>query len=121
MNESQSLGQKGENEAALYLEKRGYRIRHRNWKSGKLELDIVAENSEYIVFVEVKTRTGEFIIQPREVVPNQKQKSIIYAAEGYIKRYSLDKESRFDIITIVSKDNTFEIEHIEGAFYPTLK
>jgi len=121
MNESQSLGQNGENEAALYLEKKGYRIRHRNWKSGKLELDIVAENSEYIVFVEVKTRTRELIILPGEIVPNKKQNLIVYAAEGYIKRYSLDKESRFDIITIVSKDNTFEIEHIEGAFYPTLR
>jgi putative endonuclease len=121
MNESQSLGQKGENEAALYLEKKGYRIRHRNWKSGKLELDIVAENSDYIVFVEVKTRTEEFIIQPGDIVNNQKQKSILFAADGYIKRYNLDVESRFDIITVVSKNNSFEIEHIEAAFYPTLR
>ena len=121
MNESQSLGQKGENEAAIYLEKKGYRIRHRNWKSGKLELDIVAENRDYVVFVEVKTRTGELIIQPRVIVPKLKQDSIIFAAEGYVKRYNLDKESRFDIITVVAKDNKFEIEHIEEAFYPTLK
>lgn len=121
MNESQSLGQKGENEAALYLEKKGYRIRHRNWKSGRLELDIIAENHDFVVFVEVKTRTGVIMIQPGEVVPYQKQKSIIYAAEGYIKRYNLDKESRFDIIRVVNRNNTFEIEHIEGAFYPTLR
>lgn len=121
MNESQSLGQKGENEAALYLEKKGYRIRHRNWKSGKLELDIVAENHDYIVFVEVKTRTGEIILQPGEMVPKLKQDSIVFAADGYVKRYNLDKQSRFDLIRVVSRDNKFEIEHIEGAFYPTLR
>jgi putative endonuclease len=119
--ESLSLGQKGENQAVLYLEKAGYEIRHTNWKSGKRELDIVAENSDFIVFVEVKTRSVNFMMPPSKAVNTDKQKSIIYAAEGYINKYSIDKESRFDIITIIAKGKAFEIDHVENAFYPTLR
>jgi putative endonuclease len=43
MNEPQNLGQKGEIHAAAFLEEKGYKIRHRNWRTGKLELDIVAK------------------------------------------------------------------------------
>jgi len=121
MSESQSLGQKGENQAALYLQKAGYRIRHRNWKSGKRELDIVAENGNFIVFVEVKTRTDDYQMHPLTAVTREKQKSLIYAADGYIQKYNIDKESRFDIITVIAKAEVFEIDHIENAFYPTLR
>jgi len=121
MSESQSLGQKGEACAVEYLLKKGYKIRHRNWISGKKELDIVAETSDYIVFVEVKTRTDDPRADPRTAVNREKQKSIIYAADWYIRKFSLDKESRFDVIIIIAKGEGFEIEHIEGAFYPTLR
>jgi putative endonuclease len=43
------------------------------------------------------------------------------AAEGYIKKFKIDKESRFDVITIIKKMEAFEIDHIPDAFYPTLK
>jgi putative endonuclease len=121
MSESQSLGEKGENEAVGFLRKAGYNIRHRNWKSGKREVDIIAENNDFIVFVEVKTRSHDFWEHPQNAVTNEKQKSIMFAAEGYIKKYDLDKESRFDVITVIAKGETYEIDHVEGAFYPTLK
>jgi putative endonuclease len=119
--ESQLLGQQGENQAVLYLKKSGYKIRHRNWKSGKRELDIIAENNDFVIFVEVKTRTDNFLMHPSTAVTASKQKSIIYAADGYIQKYNIDKESRFDIITVIAKGKTFEIDHIENAFYPTLR
>ena len=121
MSESHTLGQKGENIAAEHLKKAGYRIRHRNWKSGKRELDIVAENKDFIVFVEVKTRTDDYQMHPVSAVTPEKQRSIIYAADGYLHRYNINKDSRFDVITIISKGETSEIDHIENAFYPTLK
>jgi putative endonuclease len=121
MSESQTLGQKGENEAVLFLKEAGYKIRHRNWRSGKRELDIVAETENYIVFVEVKTRSDNYLLPPSKAVTDQKEKLMIYAAESYIKRYELDKESRFDIISVISKGDTFKIEHTENAFYPTLR
>lgn len=116
-----SLGLQGENQAVLYLQKAGYKIRHRNWKSGKRELDIVAENNDFVVFVEVKTRTDNYLMHPSTAVTDAKQKSIIYAADGYIQKYNIDKESRFDIITVITKGKAFEIDHIENAFYPTLR
>jgi putative endonuclease len=121
MSESHSLGQKGENAAAEFLEKAGYKIRHRNWKSGKRELDIVAENDDFIVFGEVKTRTDDHWMDPRNSITREKQRSMIYSADGYIQKYNINKESRFDVIIVMGKNEPFEIEHIENAFYPTLR
>ena len=71
--------------------------------------------------MEVKTRTEDFQIHPVTAINKEKQKSIVYAAEGYLQRYSLDKESRFDIITIIKKGEDYQIDHIVDAFYPTLR
>ena len=121
MADSHLLGQKGEDIAAEHLVKKGFSILHRNWKAGKRELDIVAENKDFIVFVEVKTRADDYQMHPRNAVTSEKQRSIIYAAESYIQRYNINKESRFDIITIISDGKSTEVEHTEDAFYPTLR
>jgi putative endonuclease len=121
MADSHDLGIKGEEEAKKHLLKKGFKILHLNWKSGKREIDIIAENKDFIVFVEVKTRTDDYQMHPRHAVTSEKQKSIIYAAQNYLERYNIDKESRFDIISIISKDKSIDIEHIEDAFYPTLR
>ena len=122
MAESHNLGQKGEELAADHLKKFGYKILFRNWTWGKHEIDIIAENKEFIVFVEVKTRNDDFQMHPLTSVNRDKQKSIIRAADGYLQKFKLDKEGRFDIITVIKKrDDTFEIDHIESAFYATLR
>jgi putative endonuclease len=121
MAESHNLGQEGEEIAAGHLKKSGYKILHRNWKAGKLELDIIAENKDFIVFAEVKTRTDDFLENPVSAVNREKQRSMIFAANTYIQRNNIDKESRFDVITIIKKGDSHQIDHIEGAFYPTLK
>lgn len=120
MSESQSLGQKGEAAAAGFLEGKGYKIRHRNWKSGKNEVDIVAENNDFIIFVEVKTRSGD-LAEARDLISRDKRNSIIFVADTYLRKYGLDKESRFDLIVLIPEDGNFSISHIEGAFYPTLR
>ena len=121
MSESQSLGQMGELRAAEYLQHSGYKILHRNWKSGQKEIDIVAENSDVVVFVEVKTRIGSFLSNQDETIPKKKQNLTILAAESFINRYGIDKEARFDVIMITFIGTRFEINHIERAFYPTLR
>ncbi len=121
MNESQSLGQTGEDLAAGHLLKKGYKILHRNWKSGRNEIDIIAENSDRVVFVEVKTRSDDIFVKPSELVPLSKQKIIINAAHWYIKRFNVMKESRFDVVTVVLKDDEPVIDHVEAAYYPTLR
>ena len=121
MAESHDLGQKGEDLAAEHLKKNGFKILFRNWKWGKHEIDIIAENKDCVAFVEVKTRTDDFQMHPVTAVTNEKQKSIILAADGYIKKFNIDKESRFDVITIIKSGDSYQIDHIEDAFYPTLR
>ena len=121
MSESHELGQKGEDHAVAYLKNKGFKILFRNWKWGKHEIDIIAENKDFIIYVEVKTRTDNFQMHPVTAITKEKQKSIIWAADGYIKKFNIDKESRFDVITIIKKNEDFEIDHIEDAFYPTLR
>ncbi|OFY57482.1 MAG: hypothetical protein A2V50_08670 [Bacteroidetes bacterium RBG_19FT_COMBO_42_10] len=121
MSESHNLGKKGEDAAAEYLKKSGYRILKRNWKAGKHEIDIISENRDFIVFVEVKTRSEDFQEDPRSAINREKQRSVILAADNYIRWNKIDKESRFDVIIVIMKDDLPQIDHIEDAFYPTLR
>lgn len=115
------LGKIGETLAAEYLKNKGYVILKRNWRSGMNEVDIIAENNEYIVFAEVKTRSEDFIMDPITAVTKEKQRILIHLADNYIRRFNVSKECRFDVIRVIKKENDFEIDHIENAFYPTLR
>lgn len=112
------LGRLGENIATDFLVGKGYKILHRNWTYYKLELDIICEFDQKIIFVEVKTRESDYMGQPWESVTKAKQKHIIRAANEYLMEYNIDQESRFDIISIIYKPNEKRIEHLEEAFYP---
>ena len=123
MAEHNDLGRWGEEYACEYLQKKGYSIRDRNWRLGKRDLDIVAitEDMMTLVFVEVKTRKWDDLMDPLEAVDRKKIKSIGYCANAYIKESNLEMEFRFDIITIVGTGpQNAEVEHIEDAFNPCL-
>jgi len=120
MSDPHSLGKRGEKLALEHLMTNGYKIIQRNWKTGKREIDIIAEDEEFIVFVEVKTRMSDFQLHPRDAVSVPKQRNIIFAAQTFLDRNPTEKEVRFDIITIVIDGKKWEIEHIIDAFYPTL-
>lgn len=119
MAEHNALGKIGENAAADYLTHQGYTIRDRNWRKNHLELDIVAEKDGLLVVVEVKTRTRTVYQDPQDAVNWKKIKNVIVAADAYIKHFRLDMPVRFDILTVVGKQDKFQIEHICDAFYPT--
>ena len=121
MAESHILGNKGEDIAVGYLKKSGYKILLRNWKWGKHEIDIIAEKDDMIVFVEVKTRSENPKEHPRTAITVEKQKSMIYAADGYIQKFKIDKESRFDVLLIIMQGENPQFELIDNAFYPTLR
>lgn len=120
MSDNASLGARGEELATRHLISKGYTIRDRNWRSGRTEIDIIAENSDFIVFVEVKTRSADYSVHPAEAVNVVKQRTIIYAASNYINSHNLEKEARFDIITVIVGSRIPEVDHIENAFYPTM-
>lgn len=114
------LGHTGEDWAADYLADRGYTIRHRNWRAGRNELDIVAEKGGTLVVAEVKTRRSASFGEPYEAVDERKIRSIVAATDAYLQAFGLDVAVRFDIIAILGSEESHRIEHIENAFYPPL-
>lgn len=108
------FGIEGEDKAANYLIKEGYTILDRNWKSGRKELDIVAEKDGTLVVVEVKSRKSNQYGNPEDAVTRFKVRNIVLAADAYIRYNRIDLPVRFDIISIVS--NSDVINHIEDAF-----
>lgn len=120
MAEHNDLGKKGEALAVKYLAEKGYQILDTNWKYIKEEIDIVATEKDFIVFVEVKTRSSEIFSSPEESINNKKQKYLVNAADAYIKKYNIETEARFDVITIILKGNESQLEHIPFAFYPVI-
>lgn len=120
MAEHNEFGKKGEDIAAEYLQKKGYKILERNWVSGKNEIDIIAREGKYVVVVEVKSRHSNYAGEPETAVTKDKQRSLIRAANSYVRKMNMDEEVRFDIISILVVKGKEEINHIEDAFYPTL-
>lgn len=114
------LGREGETFALEYVKANGYKVLKTNWHHGSKELDIVAQKDNTIIVFEVKTRSSSQWEEPKDAVRMRKQKNIIDAADAFVQRYNLDLEVQFDIISLVSKGTTFELEHIPDAFYPTL-
>jgi len=115
-------GQLGESAAAEFLEKKGWRIVERNWRSGRSEVDIIAwDDEEILVFVEVKTRTGENsgFGSPEEFVDAKKQYMLARAAGIYMESIDYEWEIRFDVVAVIlAIGKVMEIRHIEDAFFP---
>ncbi len=121
MSESYNLGIEGEKTAAQFLVDNNYTILKRNWHYHHKEVDIIAEKNGMLIFVEVKTRKTNYFGEPFESVTQQKQEFLIEAANGYLVDNDLDKEVRFDVISIVlSNKNSPEIFHIPDAFGPEI-
>lgn len=112
-------GNKGEQLAVDFLLNIGYTILDRNFRSGKAEIDIIAKDKNFIVFIEVKSRSVFNEETPRDLLSNSQQKRIIEAAHNYIIDNDINEEARFDFIS-VTLDQQNKIEHIKDAFYPSL-
>ena len=118
MAKHNELGKRGEEMAVQYLTEKGYEILERNWRNTHKEIDIIAKDGECLVVVEVKARQSDEYGDPDNAVTRQKQWRLISAANAYLFQNKLDSDTRFDIISIVFKDDEPIIEHIEDAFLP---
>lgn len=116
MAKHNELGTEGELRAQAHLREKGYNIRAVNWTFHKLELDIVAEHNGFLVIVEVKTRSTDTFEHPQEAITPRKIKNIVQAAHEYILQHQWDGETRFDVVSVIPKGQSFVIEHIEDAF-----
>jgi putative endonuclease len=114
---TQEMGKFGEDYAASYLRKNGYKIIDRNYRFKKYEVDIICKHNEQYVFVEVKARNTSEIGEPWKAVTKTKQRQIIKCAHNYLISKDIDTESRFDIISIVHNSYGTFLEHIDDAFY----
>jgi putative endonuclease len=120
MLETIELGKAGEDIAAEYLKKKGYRILERNWRFGKNEIDIIARDGNFIVIAEVKTRSSSFFAEPEMAVTRDKQRILVRSANAYVRYKRLNLEVRFDVIAIILSEEGEQINHIPDAFYATL-
>lgn len=112
-----STGRLGENHAAKLLESRGYHILKRNYHSRFGEIDIIAENENYIVFVEVKTRKKDGLVSPFEAITPAKCQKIILTAGQYITENPVTKQPRFDAVAVYTERGTvIGEEYLENAF-----
>lgn len=115
----EGLGKKGEELAIQFLQKRGFKILERNFRSPWGEIDIVARERGVLCFIEVKTRKSLRFGQPFESVNGKKQQHLIRAAQAYLLGKNLHhEESRFDVVGILLPDKKAvpEFELIRNAF-----
>jgi len=116
MNNRQSLGGLGEDLAAGFLKKQGYKILERNYRTPQGEIDLIALDGGTVVFVEVKTRTSDAYGAPELAVNPAKQQRMVKAALGYLEQKRLHQMAcRFDVVAISGKD-AGQVELIRNAF-----
>lgn len=117
MAEHNDFGNIAEELATSFLEKKGYKILFKNFRYQKAEIDIIAEFNNEIIIVEVKARGSDLFMEPQEAVTKTKIKSIVMAADFYMKDRNIDKEVRFDIIAVLRDEKgRLNITHLEDAF-----
>jgi len=110
------LGAWGEWIALRYLLKRGYDIIARNWRIRHGEVDLIAYDSDDLVFIEVKTRLGPSLLPPECNVGAEKEQKLEFLAYAFLNRHELiDIPLRFDLIAIETEDRReYEIRHYKG-------
>jgi putative endonuclease len=107
------LGRAGEKLAVDFLKKKGFKILKTNYKTVVGEIDIIVQDKEYIVFIEVKTRSSDSYGVPAEAVDRKKQEKYYKTATFYLqKEKKTDANCRFDVIEIENG----QINHIFNAF-----
>lgn len=120
MAQHNKLGKQGEDLASDFLSDNGYTIIERNWIGERHEIDIVASCEDFLLFVEVKTRSSERWGNPETAVSDAKIKRMVAAADHYLKTKETNLQIRFDVISITFNKKQTEIIHIEDAFFPPL-
>lgn len=120
MGRNNIAGAWGESLAAEYLKKKHYKIIANGYRSRFGEIDVIAANKSYLLFVEVKLRKSSSFANACEYVDQRKQTRLRTTAEIYLSQYPTNLQPRFDVIEIYAEDGIETrrpiIRHIEGAF-----
>ena len=122
------IGAYGERVAVRYLRLHGYSVKARNWRTGHMELDVIAQNRRDLAFVEVKTRTYtketiDTAPPPGNAVKSEKQRLTRKAAKDYLWQHPTKKQPRMDVIEVwlvrdekTNKTKVVKINHIKAAY-----
>lgn len=114
MNRSSHIGKKGELIAAAFLEEKGFKIVARNYRRRRGEIDLIVRRDDWLIFVEVKTRTSTDFGEPEEFVDLKKARKIYDAAEEFIYSTDWHGHVRFDVISIMLGE-TESLRYFEDA------
>jgi putative endonuclease len=111
----QQLGRWGEEQAAAFLIKKGYRLVEKNWRARPGEIDLVMRNKDEIVFVEVKTRSGIGFGYPEESITDKKLASLTECCQKYIDEHQINANWRIEVVSIIGNEKIGikDIKHIE--------
>lgn len=117
------LGQAGEQAACEFLIARGYTVRETNWREGRLEIDIIAQEptANRLHIVEVKTRSSIEHFDPMGSITRAKIRNLVNAANGYIQYYQLKMSVQYDVMILEGKEPDFKIHYVPNAFQPPLR
>jgi len=110
-------GFEGEDLAVAFLENKGYCLRERNYRHKRSEIDLIVEKDNWLIFVEVKTRSSVAFGYPEEFVDEKKANRIMEGAENYIIENDWKGNVRYDVVAITLLKDEQEIIHFEDAFY----
>ena len=114
MTDKMESGSIGENLAAEFLSGKGFRVVARNFRWRRAEIDLIVQRDDWLIFVEVKTRSSNSHGEPETFVNDQQRRLIYDAAEEYIFKTDWRGHVRFDIVS-VRPGPAPEITHFEDA------
>lgn len=117
IEDKQKIGQEGEQAACEYLVAKGYEILERNYRYRKSEIDLIAKVDNWLIFVEVKTRSSSFFGYPEEFVSRAQQQMIFEAALNYMYETNWNGNVRYDILSILKTKGKMDVYHVVDAFY----
>ena len=119
-NRAAEWGRIGEEITRDYITKKGFPITEVNWRCGnRLEIDLISQQGDEMVFVEVKSRNGKYN-SAEDAIDEKKIKQIVKAANAYLKQLDRPFNARFDVALVEGSPEDYEFTYIENAFIPPL-
>lgn len=116
-NPKKHKGDAGEAFACALLRSRGYTVVSRNYRTRFGEIDVIAQNEQYLLFAEVKARSAGARVSAQEAVDLRKQARLRAAAEAYLAAHPIALQPRFDVICLQLQQGAIVLDSwIENAF-----
>jgi putative endonuclease len=111
------LGTEGEALAALWLQERGFRLLHRNWRHSHYEIDIIASRETVLHFIEIKTRRSKKFGEPEESVDKKKIINLMKAGAEFQYQFPGWKRVQYDVLSItIAPNGTTDYFFIEDVY-----